>query len=411
MKEKINNRITHLLTIKEINYMYEILNSELEEKDKIAKLYSTCNYSNVCNSLAYCKLKNSDSREVKMLTIIKKFYEDKFSKEHMQKNTKCYRCSLEEMELRLDKIVEALSIIRSNEKEYEKAYKLYNLYKSSQEFKRSYTFFIKYGEDDSRLEYAREALNNLDNIYNKYVEYENNGIMQDIVYFNRVKDYFINYNYAKFILDYYVESPNSYRDNILLPELGIDKKIFEFCAKTIEELDCNLYKEYLDKREINKKIRFIKNKVTIQELAVGIRTGFLPNGEKFDTLEFIKKTPFKGKDFANIIAEFMKTSHMPEFEIVMNYINNNKLHLPSTFKEIDINELYNIKIIVGNRELTKEDIDYIIEYLNLNNIIITNKTFTLARNKYLNGEINIEEIKKSNKKEFKERILIPTIRK
>ena len=177
MKEKINNRITHLLTIKEINYMYEILNSELEEKDKIAKLYSTCNYSNVCNSLAYCKLKNSDSREVKMLTIIKKFYEDKFSKEHMQKNTKCYRCSLEEMELRLDKIVEALSIIRSNEKEYEKAYKLYNLYKSSQEFKRSYTFFIKYGEDDSRLEYAREALNNLDNIYNKYVEYENNGIV------------------------------------------------------------------------------------------------------------------------------------------------------------------------------------------------------------------------------------------
>lgn len=414
MNKKTNNKITHMLSIKEINYIYEILNSELDEKEKITKLYNICDYSNVCNSLSYCKLKNSDSREVKLLTIIKKFYEDKILKEYMQTNKKSYRCSLEEMENRLDKIIEALNIIKSNEKDYEKAYKLYNLYKSSQEFKRSYTYFIKYGEDDDRLDYAREALNNFNDIYNKYIEYENNGIMKDIEYFFRVKDYFINYNYAKFVVDYYINSENSYKEAIFLPEIGIDKKLFDFCVKTIEELDVKLYKKYLEKKELNNKIRFIRNKKAIQEIAEGIRTGFLPNGEKFDILEFIRMIPFKGKDFVNIIAEFMKSSNMPEFTTIMNYIYNNKLHLPTAFKEIDIDELYSTKIIVGNRVLTKEDIDYIIEYLNLNNIIITNKTFTLARNKYLNAEINIKETKylnKENKKEYKERILIPSIKK
>lgn len=406
MKEKGNDRIMHNLTIKDIIYLFEILNSEMEEKEKIKKLYSICSYSNLINSLICCRHKNPESREVKMLTIIKEFYEEKTLKIYK----KSYRCSLEEMDDRLERIIEALDIIKSSEKDYEKAFKLYGLYRSSQELRRSCTYFIKFGDDDDRLDYAREALDNFDNIYNKYIEYENNGIMKDIAYFLRKQDYFINYNYAKFVVSCYINFENSYKEAIFLPEIGIDKKIFEFCVKTIEELDIDLYKKYLEKREANNKIRFIKNKLTIKELAEGIRTGFLPNGDTFDMLEFIKRVPFKGKDFANIIADFMKTSNMPEFTIIMNYINNNKLYLPSTFKEIDICELYSIKMVVGNRELMKEDIDYIIEYLNLKNIIITYKTFTLARNKYLNGEISIKGVNKEPKKEFKERILIPSIK-
>ena len=413
MKEN-NSRMIGLLELNDIMYMFEILNSELAEDEKMKILYNICTYSNVCRSLDNFKYKNSKTREVTMLEAVKEFYEDNLFGIYNRKYKSSYRCSIEEMVIRLEKIVEARNIINTKESDYEKAYKLYLLYNNSYELKKQYTYFIKYGENDERLDFAREALNDFVNVYNKYVEYENNGLIKNAAYFFKNNDYFINYNYAKFVVSCYVNSSDSYKESIFLPELGIGKEIFEFCVKTVEELDVDLYTKYLEKREINKKIRFIKNKKTIEELAVGIKTGFLPNGEIFDMLEFIKMVPFKGKDFASVIEDFMKTSNMSEISIIMNYINSNKLHLPTAFKEIKLDELYNTKMIVGNREITKEDIDYIIEYLNLKNILVTYKTFTFARNKYLAGEINIEKLKKedsSNNKQTKERVLIPYIGK
>mgnify|MGYP003004496800 CR=1 FL=1 len=56
-------------------------------------------------------------------------------------------------------------------------------------------------------------------------------------------------------------------------ELGLDKDTFNFCVSTIEVLDVDLYKLFLEKKELNNKIRCVKNSETINNLANGINTG------------------------------------------------------------------------------------------------------------------------------------------
>ena len=75
-----------------------------------------------------------------------------------------YKCTLIEIELRLIKLNKAMEVIKSNESEYIKAEQLLGLYKNSEELRRMYFLFIKHGENDFRLDSAREALENFDNI-------------------------------------------------------------------------------------------------------------------------------------------------------------------------------------------------------------------------------------------------------
>ena len=102
-----------------------------------------------------------------------------------------------------------------------------------------------------------------------------------------------NYEYAKFAIGHYIESSESYKENVFLSELGLDKDTFNFCVSTIEVLDVDLYKLFLEKKELNNKIRCVKNSETINNLANGINTGILSDGTQFDLLEFIIRIPFK----------------------------------------------------------------------------------------------------------------------
>ena len=160
----------------------------------------------------------------------------------------------------------------------------------------------------------------------------------------------------------------------------------------------------------------MSNISTIKNLAIGIKTGILPDGTPFDLLEFLKRVPFKhSKNFLVTIIEFMEKNTSQEYNIMISYISKNKLNSPDAFTPLNIKSLYKIKTSVYGVDITNEDNDIIIDYLKVNNIPVINKAYLFARNKYLSGEISAETVKTQKeqlcKKMSKKKVLIPSNKK
>ena len=372
--------------MKDVNDMFSIINSDLSEEEKAIKLYSFCNKSSLINNVElYNTLELEQVEKLKELIRIYKDYEDK----GLFKSAKNpYKCTLEEIALRLSKINLVFEIINSDDKDYNKVEQLLSLFKSTEEFRKSYALFNKFGKKDERLSSAREALDNFDLLYAKFKEYETKGIVDDVRYILSIQDYLQNYEYAKFIIEHYIESSESYKESEFLTELGLDKDTFNFCIQTIEELDVDLYRQFLEKKELNNKIRCVKNAETITNLANGINTGILSDGTQFDLLEFTKRIPFKkSNNFVSTLIDFMKRNNPQDMNTIVKYIYSNGLNTPDAFAPLDMKGIYQVKTTINGVEITNADNDIIIDYLRVNNIPLIHKTYVLARAKYLNGEI------------------------
>ncbi len=394
-----------LITMKDINYMYSIINSNLNEEEKAIKFYSFCNWWGLRNNIeTYSSL---DLKEVEKLKELLKIFEE-YEKKGLFKSAKNpYKCTLEEIALRLEKINLVFEIMNSSDNDYTKVERLLLLFKSAEEFRKSYALFNKYGKKDERLSSARVALDSFNSLYTKFKEYEDKGIIENVKYILSIQDYLQNYEYAKFAIGHYIESSESYKENEFLSELGLDKETFKFCVSTIEELDIDLYKLFLEKKELNNKIRCIKNAETVNDLANGINTGVLSDGTQFDLLEFIKRVPFKkSNNFIFVLMDFMKRNNPEYMDTIMEYIYSNGLHKPTAFASLDFKKIYAVKTTINGVEITNTDNDIIIDYLRVNNIPLINKAYVLARTKYLNGEITAEMVQKQ--KEQLELNKVPT---
>ena len=53
--------------------------------------------------------------------------------------------------------------------------------------------------------------------------------------------------------------------------------------------------------------------------------------------------------------------------------------------------------IVGRKTFAKEDVEIVLEYMKLNNLSSLIEVFKLVQDKYLKGEINIEDERRKNK--------------
>lgn len=413
----------NILTMQNIKYMLDIVNSDLSNQDKATKLYAYCNYHSLRYNYDLFKdlqgEKDIEKRKILLdsLTRLISIYQEYDNKGYFTLSKNPYKCTLAEIEIRLIKINEVSSILNSNDTDYHKAEKLLGLFDNSESFRKSYSLFIKYGKNDNRLISARQALDEFDLLLTKFRELEQKGIIENTKYVLSIKNYLQNYNYAKFVISNYISSSESYKENEFLDELGIDKEVFNYCIETIEELDIDLYNKYLEKKETNNKVRYIRNYNTISDLANGIRTGLLSDGTPFELLEFIKRVPFKNSNyFIKAIADFMKRNNHPNFKAIMSYIYTNKLNSSSAFSPLNFKSIYGTRTIINGIEITHEANNVIIEYLKLNNIPLINKAYVLARTKYINGEITpdtIEQLRediksKTDSSKEKPRILIPS---
>lgn len=161
MKEKPNliyGTKDKILNTNDINYMFSIINSDLNDIDKAQKLYSFCNcYMLTKNFNMYKTLELEETQRLRKLKII---YEQYNKKGYFDLTNNPYKCSLEEIEIRLIKLNKAIEIVNSDMNDYAKSEDLLKLYPTAEELRKSYSLFVKFGKNDQRLDNARYALDN-----------------------------------------------------------------------------------------------------------------------------------------------------------------------------------------------------------------------------------------------------------
>lgn len=390
-----------ILRNEDIDYMLSIVESNLPDKEKAKILYSFCNFKTINDTL---ERENVDRKND--LERLKKIYRIYDGNDYLPLSKKRYKCTVEDIELRVDKLAKAREIVLSSVKDYKKVEKLLILYKDLEDFRRQYSLFQRYGKEDKNLDLFRETLDSIDMVYSKLKEYEENGLIDNIKFINDNSQLINNYENAKKIINHYIDDPDSYNHENFFASLSIDKEKFIFCLNTIKAFDSNLYKKYQEKKELNKKVRYVKSKETIIDLVIAIKTGSFKDGTPFDLLEFVKKVPFKyDHDFFDSITEFMKRNcTKEEYFIMTKYLYDNKFKNKKVFEPLNLNTVYNTKTIIKGRELTREDKDTIIEYLKVNSIPVISKTYYVAKFKYVDGKITKELVEQEKAKKFVKQI-------
>lgn len=387
MKEK-----NIIITFEDLNRIEMELSLNLSKEETIRIIHDFCNNPVFINSLYYIeKYDEFDQERIKYLAnLFKKNKTTLYSK--IYKTKSLFRVSLEDLVDRLKKINLAYSVVSSDLSDYMKAEKLVSLFESSEDLKRMYSGMLR-NINEPNIQIAREALNNFELIYNKYIEYEKNGIMNNARYIVNTMNYHRNYGYAKFVIEKYIESENSYKGFEFLQTLGLDKDAFIFCVKTIEELDPDLYKKFVEKRRNNKKVNCFKNIKTFKDLSNGIETGILNDGTSFDLIEFIKRVPFKREEnFFEILKKFVINFNPNEYKTIINYIYSNNLHKKYAFSPINEEKLNEENIKINGIEITPEINEVVFDYLKINQIPLVNRTYSIILRKYLSGEITNEMV-------------------
>ena len=266
-----------------------------------------------------------------------------------------------------------LSIVHSSLDEEEKAIKLYSVC-------------------------DEERLLNTKNLYERLLLHETSSVIELMKLYSkyRSKGYFKNASYAlgiscmqenlpyaRFVINSYIESNSSYNESEFYDYLGINKDIFDYCVATVEELDVNLYNSYLAKRKVND--------TTTTKININIITYLaeLIHSNSCDVLEFTKRIPFKEQEnFQVILNEFIKKYIPEKFSTINQYMRVNGLASANAFKPLDIVALYEIE----DDTITNYDKDYIIDYLIYSGIPLIDKTYNIAKDKYINGEITREMV-------------------
>ena len=323
----------------------------------------------------------------------------------MEFKEKRYKCSLEELEIRIKKMNTIQTIMDSELSDEEKIEKLVLLYKNAETFRRSYSLFIKFGYSDNRLDCIRTQLDNFDNYYIEFKRLESKAAYARAN--NQIQLYIDNFDYAKSVVKFYIESPNSYKEYDFYRSLNLNEKEFDFCVDIIKKMDPDLYILYLEKRQKNSKIRCFKNIETIKTLSGAIEDGSFSDGTPFNELEFIKRIPFKRSiNFMFVLCDFLKRNNPKEMKSILRYVYSIGMDSPSFFKPLDKEYFYNAKIIYNGIEISNEDNDIIFDYMTVNDLPYIYTVYKIIRDKYTKGEIIKEDVEKQKIEQMKHKHVV-----
>jgi hypothetical protein len=314
-----------------------------------------------------------------------------------------YMCSTDDLNQRIKNIVLIYRILNSDMDDVTKSKELVKIVRDPEIFKRKYGVLLRNGDPDKRLDGVRLYLYNLNNLYDEFKRLEETGYVDGFNYLNDKKDYFENYEYAKDVITLYLETEDAHDFNKFLTKLNLTQKEFKYCVSIIEELDSELYKAFIERQEYNDENKNTLYSKTISDLSTGIKTGELPDGTKFDKLEFLKRIPFKNGCtgmFMHNISNFLFNYNPEDRDTIMNYIRDNDMNAPAYFKTLFVNQIYGAKTTINGREITKEDNDDIFSYIELNDIPCIWHAYKTVREKLINGEIThemVEELKQNKR--------------
>ncbi len=378
----------HLLTEEEINNLITIINSDLSDFEKAKQLRAVCKGAVLLNNIN--KYETTDFKKAVILKRVLSYYEKYEQLGYMKTHYTPYKCTPEELGIRKEKLIKLSQTLNSNISEYNKAMTIFELYKDSEVFRRSYSLFVKLGASDPRLDSIREELKNVDYYYNKMKEYERLGYLIDYRYYQKTTDYREIYPYAKYITNQYLNT-NSYNFNDFLECYGLTENAFNFCLETLKELDVDLFNQYQEKHQISENLLLMHNIEIFKDLSLGITTGHLKDGTEFNAFEFFKRLPISsnGALYTNLKKYFVHNK-IEGINLILNYVCRNNFQVTEVTKTLDSEQILNS--YNNNPTLDINAIRIILTYLQQNNIPINKITYNYAKNMYLNNEFNISII-------------------
>ena len=378
----------HLLTEEEINNLITIINSDLSDFEKAQQLRAICKGTVLLNNIN--KYETTDFKKAVILKSVLSYYEKYEQLGYMKTHYTPYKCTPEELGIRKEKLIKLSQTLNSNISEYNKAMTIFELYKDSEVFRRSYSLFVKLGASDPRLDSIREELKNVDYYYNKMKEYERLGYLIDYRYYQKTTDYREIYPYAKYITNQYLNT-NSYNFNDFLECYGLTENAFNFCLEALKELDVDLFNQYQEKHQISENLLLMHNIEIFKDLYLGITTGYLKDGTEFNAFEFFKRLPISsnGALYTNLTKYFVHNK-IEGLNLILNYVCRNNFQVAEVTKTLDSEQILNS--YNNNPTLDINAIRIILTYLQQNNIPINKITYNYAKKMYLNNEFNISTI-------------------
>lgn len=406
----MNNQ--NILLVDDVYLLMEIATTMYQDDEEYLaqKLYRMCNYTKLNKSIeCYQKL---GMKELNYLQRLKKLY-DKFDKKgYFPFNNNIYRCSTEEIEIRLSKINELWNTFNKTNNPYLRIRKFLQLFDSVEKFRKSYTQFVNYTFKDNLIKKSHIALTNFDKIYNTLKEYEEKGLFAEVTYLIEVEEYNKNYTTARYIIKAFLTTSSKEQ---FLKEHHLTEEQLSYYAEVIDELDVELSKKYQAKSETIQKAYNEKLIKTYNELTIGIKNGTLPDGTPFNTLEFLKRAPFinreevalrtTGEFYAKTTQYLRKTPEL-DYETLIVYIRKQRLNDKSAFRPISKDTIYSSKIKLQDRYLSTEDKDNIIDYIELSNLPLVYKVYSTVKKMYISGEITTRDIEKlKNNNQGKRKII------
>ena len=406
------------ITEEKLNDIVCILCSDFQIEKKAIDLYAFFDEYNILNSNESYKYLEP-SYLLKKIEQLKKIYKAYESQGIFDRYiTGCTVANLAKKQIKINTIWE---IINSSDDEVTKSTKLTKIYRNSASLNSNFIKIFELGIDNSLFDLSREALKNYDVILEKYKSYETGEIAEKIDFTKKNNRFIRNYDFAKSVISYYVESPDSYKGLLFISELNIDKSVFDKCVTIVRRLDKELYQKYIEKKEYDDKTRNEKYAATIIDVANGIKTGVLADGTKFDILEFFKRIPFSpGNNFVSKLLWFGK-NYLPSdvsesvADTIRYYIIQQGMNRQSYYRPVRIEYFKRVKTQLRVQdeldeekvhivEMTDEDYEIIFEYLRINNIPPINVTYKMVRDKYLNGEITKETVDQMNNNEHRKEL-------
>ena len=163
-------------------------------------------------------------------------------------------------------------------------------------------------------------------------------------------------------------SINEYASEVLYCEIIDIKKALRLITTSKEE-----YKEKLNELNVEKNKSFTSKLAYINEQ--------MDINPDFDILDYYLNTKLSLNDFKSLVGSSKALGKfMTKYNTCVALKNYEK---PSVFRKIKLEEKY----ITNGKEVSKEDIEYILDFMEEHHIPYTSQTYSLIRRKYLEGKL------------------------
>lgn len=210
-------------------------------------------------------------------------------------------------------------------------------------------------------------------------------------------NYLENYLYAEYVIKAFINDDRNFQRNRFFRITRTTRKIFEYSVEVVKFLNPQLYQEYLESKsdsEIKKKLHMQNN---INKVALGIQTGHLIDGSKFDILDFYRFIPLRESclNFVHDLKKFMRECDAlvdGAYDTISNYMKENGIE-----EIIFVTERYiasNISFYSNDERVTPKVIHNCFRYMYAFGLPKIEAVFKIVLNRYLNHEIDFSNLKK-----------------